>query len=217
MKKAILLFVAISTIHFATTAQNTRFGFTAGGVMASYKISADNISITGDNKFGFTFGTLVDIPVSEKFSVQPALNFVQKGMVTSDDFGGSGATVKYKTTVSLIELPVNFLFNSGGFFVGAGPSVAFGVSGKGKTTYSDGSPDETIDLKFGNTENDDLKGLDLGANVLAGYRLSSGLMFSFNYNMGLNNLVPSPVDNEKMKSHYFGFRLGFLLGGDKKK
>ncbi len=217
MKKALLFFVAITAIHFSLNAQNSRFGFTAGGSLASYKISADNISITGDNKFGFTFGTLVDIPVSEKFSVQPALNFVQKGMVTSDDGGGSGVTVKYKTSVSLIELPVNFLFNSGGFFVGAGPSVAFGISGKGKTTYSDGSPDETIDLKFGNTEDDDLKGLDLGANMVAGYRLPGGLMFSFNYNMGLNNLVPSPVDTEKMKSHYFGFRLGFILGGEKKK
>lgn len=219
MKKAFLLFAAISVFNWVTNAQNTRFGFTVGGTMANYKISASGLSISGDDKFGLTFGTVVDIPMSEKFSIQPGLHFVQKGLIIKDASDPS-VTIKDITTISMIELPINFLYNSGGsngnFFVGAGPSIAFGVSGKGKTTFSDGTPSETIDLKFGNTDQDDLKGLDLGANLIAGYRLSSGLMFSFNYNLGLSNVVPKPADGESMKSHYFGLRLGWMLGGSSK-
>lgn len=219
MKRALFLFVAVTVFHCATKAQNTSFGFTAGGTMANYKISGGGFSISGDDKFGLTFGTVVDIPMSGNFSIQPGLNFVQKGLVIKDASDPS-VTVKSTTTISMIELPVNFLYNSSGssghFFVGAGPSVAFGISGKGKTTYTDGTPTETIDVKFGNTDQDDMKSLDLGANLIAGYRLSSGLMFSFNYNLGLSNAVPKPADGESMKSHYFGLRLGWMLGGSSK-
>ena len=158
--------------------------------------------------------------MSERFSVQPALNFIQKGFKNTEDLG-NGVTEKAKSTINLIEVPVNFLYNSNGkggnFFAGAGPSLGFAISGNSRVTYSDNTPEESSDLKFGNTVDDDLKGLDLGANLIAGYCLSSGLLFSVNYNFGLSNLVPKPEANEKMKSHYFGIKLGWMLGGGEKK
>jgi hypothetical protein len=220
MKKTIIFLTAIFAVHFVSLAQNTRVGFTAGVSLSNYKITADNFSYKGDTKAGITFGVLVDAPLSDHFSFQPGLNFIQKGLNNSEDMGG-GVTVKSKSTINLIEVPVNFLYNSNGaggnFFAGAGPSLGFGISGNSRTTYSDGTPEESSDIKFGNTIDDDLKGLDLGANLIAGYCLKSGLMFSVNYNFGLSNLVPKPEGNEKMKSHYIGIKLGWMLGGDKTK
>ncbi len=220
MKKTIILLAAVFAAHFVSIAQNTRVGFTAGVSMSNYKITADNLSIKGDTKAGITFGVLVDAPLSDHLSLQPALNFIQKGLNNTNDLGG-GVTEKSKSTINLIEVPVNFLYNSNGkggnFFVGAGPSLGFGISGNSRTTYSDGTPEESSKIKFGNTIDDDLKGLDLGANLLAGYCLKGGFMFSVNYNLGLSNLVPKPEGNEKMKSHYIGIKLGWMLAGDQKK
>ncbi|MBL0232106.1 MAG: PorT family protein [Chitinophagaceae bacterium] len=220
MKKTIILLAAVFAAHLVSIAQNTRVGFTAGVSMSNYKITADNLSIKGDTKAGITFGVLVDAPLSDHLSLQPALNFIQKGLNNTNDLGG-GVTEKSKSTINLIEVPVNFLYNSNGkggnFFVGAGPSLGFGISGNSRTTYSDGTPEESSKIKFGNTIDDDLKGLDLGANLLAGYCLKGGFMFSVNYNLGLSNLVPKPEGNEKMKSHYIGIKLGWMLAGDQKK
>ncbi len=218
MKKMIIFSLAL----FATSvsfSQDTRIGFNAGIAMANYKISADNLSIKGDTKTGITLGIVVDVPVSAHVSFQPALNFVQKGVKNTDGTGTS--LIKDESTVNLLEIPINLLFNSrgksGNFFVGAGPSLAFGISGKDKTTYADGTPDESSKIKFGSTENDDLKGLDFGANFLSGYCFNGGFQVSVNYNLGLSNLVPKPVDNEKVKSHYIGIKLGYMLNGGKGK
>ena len=220
MKRAIIFLAVLFAANFNSHAQNTRVGFTAGVAMSNYKITADNFSYKGDTKAGLTVGVLVDIPLSDHFSVQPALNFIQKGFKNTEDLG-NGVTEKAKSTINLIEVPINFLYNSNGqggnFFAGAGPSLGFAMSGNSRVTYSDNTPEEKSDLKFGNTEDDDLKGLDLGANLVAGYALQSGLLFSVNYNFGLSNLVPKPVDNEKMKSHYIGVKIGWILGGGEKK
>jgi hypothetical protein len=215
MKKFLLLLLVSAVSFSSVRSQNVTFGFTAGVAIANYKLSADNISMKFDSKAGLTAGFLVDVPCTEHFSFQPALNFVQKGVQSTDN--SSGITVRDKSTISMLEIPFNFLYNThgntGNFFAGAGPSVAFGLSGKSKTTYSDGTPDESSDIKFGSTEDDDLKGFDLGANFLAGYNFSNGLMLALNFNQGLSNLVPKPEGNEKMKSHYIGIRLGWMLHG----
>lgn len=218
MKKMIIFSLALfaASISFS---QNIRIGFNAGIAMANYKVTADNVSIKGDTKTGITLGMVVDVPVSDHVSFQPALNYVQKGLKNTDGTGTS--MIKDESTVNLLEIPLNLLFNSrgksGNFFVGAGPSIAFGISGKNKTTYSDGTPEESSKLKFGNTDQDDLKGLDLGANFLSGYCFKGGFQVSVNYNLGLNNLVPKPVDSEKVKSHYIGIKLGYMLNGGKEK
>lgn len=212
MKKLFVLTVAAATFYFTGNAQNTRFGFTAGATFANYNSKADGESDKADSKTGVTVGVLVDVPVSQHFSFQPALNFVQKG--TKD--GESGE--KVSIGVNCIEVPMNFLYNTAGntgnFFIGAGPSFAFAVSGKMK--FDDGTNSVTEDIKFGSGDEDLMKGFDLGANFLAGYAFSNGFFLSANYNMGLSNLNPSGSDDGTLKSSYFGIKLGYLLNGKKK-
>jgi len=215
MKKLFFLLVIIVASHFIGNAQTTRFGFTAGAAFANYHSKIDGETDNGNSKTGITAGILVDIPAGKHFSFQPAVNFVQKG--TKDEQTTGGVTEKVKLTVNTVEVPLNFLYNAGGstgnFFIGAGPSFAFALSGKGK--YDDGTNSISQDLKFGNSDNDDMKGLDLGANFLAGYNFKNGLLFSVNYNAGLSNLIPGSGDGT-VKSHYFGIKLGYFLKGNRK-
>ena len=62
--------------------------------------------------------------------------------------------------------------------------------------------------EFGNNE-DDLKGMDFGANFLTGYRFSNGLQISGHYNAGLSKLMVGS-DSGTMKSSYFGVKIGLL-------
>jgi len=213
MKKLFFLSVIFLVSQFTIHAQNTRFGFTAGSVFANYNSKVDGENDNGNSKTGITAGVMVDIPVSKQFSFQPAINFVQKGSKDEQTLGGVTETVS--VNINSIEVPLNFLYNavsnSGSFFIGAGPSFAFALSGKFK--YSDGSNSLSEDIKFGNGDDDDIKGMDPGANFLAGYSFKSGLLFSVNYNAGLTNLSPGSSSDETLKSHYFGIKLGYFLKG----
>lgn len=217
MKKLLFLAWLFTMCYFASQAQNTRIGFTAGTSIANYNAKVDGDSENGNSKAGITAGILVNVPMGKNFSFQPAVNFVQKGTKDEQTFGGT--TEKVSLTTNHIELPCNFLFNTtgntGSFFIGAGPSLAFGLSGKVK--YDDGTNSDSEDINFGNSNEDDLKGLDLGANFLAGYCFPNGLMFSVNYNAGLSNLVAGEADGATLKSHYFGIKAGWLLKGKDKK
>lgn len=205
------LFLLLVTSIFA---QNIHVGFTAGTSIANYKVKVDGEDESSDSKAGFTAGVLIDIPAGKNFSFQPALNFVQKG--TKEKQGSEKITL----SMNAIEVPLNLLYNSNGeagnFFIGAGPSLGFNISGKLK--YDDGEDTFKEDVEIGNDpDNDFIKGLDLGANVLAGYQFPNGLFISANYNLGLNNLFPGGSDDGTLKSRYFGFKLGWMLQSKSKK
>ena len=199
------------TFHLVGQAQNARFGFTAGTSIANYKAKYSGISISPDSKAGITAGFLVDIPLGSSFSIQPALNFVQKG--SKSEFMGEKETVN----INCLEVPLNLLCNSGGksgsFFVGAGPSFSFNMSGKSKYDDGTGTGEIEEEIKFGNDkDNDDMKSSELGANFLTGYQFSNGLFLSAGYNMGLSNLSLYSDDDESIKSNYFSIKIGFMLG-----
>ena len=217
MKKLFFLTVIFVASHFIGNAQTTRFGFTAGAAFANYKSKMNGETENANSKTGITAGVLIDILTGKHFSFQPAVNFVQKG--TKDEETSGGITEKVNLTVNCIEVPLNFLYNtqsnSGNFFIGAGPSLAFALSGKLK--FDDGTNSLSEDIKFGSGENDDMKGLDLGANFITGYCFQNGLLFSVNYNAGLSNLSPGGSNDGTVKSHYFGIKLGYLLNSKGKK
>jgi len=204
MKKTIITLTAAVLFIYAAYAQKAQLGLTAGGTLSNYKIKADGEDLTSDSKLGFTAGAIANISTGKNFMIQTGAHWVQKG--TKDEEAGDKATL----TVNSIEVPVNFLYNSnGGFFIGAGPSASFAISGKWK--YSDVS----VKTKFGNSDDDDMKGFDFGANILAGYQSPAGFLIMANFNQGLSNLIPGDAEGATLKSHYFGIKLGYVLKGKK--
>jgi hypothetical protein len=210
MKKLLSISIICLVLHFTGNAQGTRFGITAGAAFANLDYQVNGQSSTDKTRTGLTFGVLADIPLSKSFSFQPAINYVQKG--SKNDTTADGVTIKAETIVNTIEVPLNFVFNargsSGNFFIGAGPTFAYALSGKGKA--SDGTNSLSVDLKFGSTADDDFKSMDVGANFMLGYCFNNGFMVSANYNTGLSNLMPVSSDGS-IKSNYFGIKVGFMF------
>jgi hypothetical protein len=209
MKKLIFIQLVFIAVHFSGTAQNTRFGFMAGATSANYKIKSDGSTESQNSKIGIIAGLMADIPISKNFSFQPAANFVQKG--TKSEYTYNGVTEKSSATVSCIEVPFNFLYNvpgnTGNFFIGAGPSFAFAISGIGKS--DDGSNSTSENLKIGNSEDDDIRELTWGQNFTTGYCFKKGFLLSLNYNLGMSNMIPGETNGDKLKSSYFGLNWVF--------
>ncbi|HEY9706098.1 MAG TPA: porin family protein, partial [Allocoleopsis sp.] len=153
-----------------------------------------------------------DVKVSNNFVFQPGLNFTQKGGKFNLSEVGLPGSGDVDFVLNYIEVPLNVLFKtkagSGNFFIGAGPSLSFGMSGKAKLD------NEEEDINFGsNEQNDDYKPFDFGGNIVAGYQLSNGVFIAINYNATLNNI---DTDSDiTTKNKYFGIRLGYILGKKK--
>ena len=213
MKKTLLIAIIVVCCCKAQS-QIPRIGFTAGASIANMHSKVDGESDNGSSKIGILAGFVIDVPLNDQFSFQPGLQLVQKGTKEEQTVGGS--TEKVKLNINYIELPFNFLYHakkSGGFFIGAGPSLGFGVSGKWKYTAPGTSLKQ--DVQFGNDDNADIKRMDFGANFITGVCFRSGVSIGANYNLGLSNLMPGGSSNGTLKSGYFGIRLGYFLSGKK--
>lgn len=207
MKKTSVILLTGFIFALTGFAQKTEFGFNAGVTISNFQVKYNGDDETGNSKLGLTLGAFANIAAGKSFVIQPGIYWTQKG--TRDEESVGASTYKVALTNNYIEIPVNFLYSRGGFFAGAGPSIAFAVSGKWKYEF-DGEK-ETESVSFGNNDDDDMKGLGLGANILAGYRSRGGLLVMLNFNQGLNNLVPGEADGAKLKSHYLGIRIGYIL------
>jgi hypothetical protein len=218
MKKQVVL-VLLALLGTLSTYAQVSFGIKAGYNNSTYSVeNSDNLKRLS----GFHAGGIVDISLADEFSLQPQLLFILKGAKQEahvDQFGDQNEEAKLK--LNYLELPVNFLYKhqlgAGKLFVGAGPYLGFGLSGKIK------QGEEEADIKFDGKKlaeldaEDDaamhLKRLDAGANFLAGYELKNGLLFSVNYSLGLTNIDP---DGGKSKNSYFGISVGYLFKTKKK-
>ena len=216
MKKIITIATAMLVFLTATTAQKATFGFNGGMTSASYKTKADGTTYTSKSRIGFTAGFFTDVSITKKLSFQPALQFTQKGGTDKESLDGSD----YKLTLAMdyIEIPFNFLYKFSSskttFYIGAGPTLSFGLSGQLKLS-ADGEHNKA-DVNFGNSDEDDFKQVDRGADILAGFQFKSGVLIAVNYNMSFSNLVIHGDGENSFHNRYFGLRIGYTLQGKKK-
>lgn len=198
-----------------------KFGVQIGSNFGSTKNVYTNASITETTKYaakaGFLIGGFAEISASKLITIRPELLFIQKGGTYTSTY--LGVTYKDKFIGNYIELPVNVTFNfevgSGTAYVGAGPSIAYGISGKYVSSSSDNSPVETVKIKFDGNKNPTdnnahLKSLDMGLGILAGYKLSNGLSFNVEFNKGISNI--DVEDNSTTKTAGFSLRIGYVFG-----
>lgn len=201
MKK--LLFVsglALSTL--VVSAQKLTWGGKAGLNLSH--ISTNDADINSEKSMLPTFhvGVVADYAISNRFSIQPQLLLQGKGTKIAHE----GHSDKYSFTS--LDLPINFLYRSKGFFVGGGPNLGFNLSGKVKSDEAG----EGGDIEFG-TDPGQIKRFDFGVNALAGYQWKSGLFFSANYTLGVANW--SNVSGSTWRNNILGVSLGYMLKGKK--
>lgn len=196
---AILAFLVISQFSFA----QLNFGVRAGVNIANMNFDLDGVSLEPSSIIGINVGALLNIGVTEDFSVQPEVNFIQKGSKIDE----TDLTPEFKTTFNFIEIPVLAKYAFGGEsiggFVQAGPSFGFALNGTNK------AGDESEDIDF---DEDGIKRTDFGLQFGAG--ISFGNFFvDARYLLGLANLDDSGDDSVTTKTNGINIGVGYMFGG----
>ncbi len=216
-----LFFTAIFAFSMSAVFSQIKYGLSAG-VSISNGTSQDkeeHVKETYDPITGLNIGLFTILPIGKKISLNPAINFNQLGSKETESYeslGGEPFTIDIWAKANCLELQLPVLYNTdvakGKFFIGAGPTFTLAVNGKTKVNITGEVPEERK-IKFGNSDNDDLRPFDIGANILVGYAIKNGFYVSANYNLGLLNLTPGKDANDfTMRFNYYAFKVGWLFG-----
>ncbi len=205
MKKTKLLFVLIAVLGFTANAQNVKFGVKAGVNFATLSGDVEDVN----SRTTFHFGGVVEISISEKFSVQPELLYSSQGAKSefTETFEGVTVSANQEIKLDYINVPIMAKYYvSDGFSIEAGPQVSFLTSAKldYDFTYDGSTESGSEDFK------DFTKGIDFGLGFGVGYKMGSGLNFGARYNLGLSNINDDPDDPESnIKNNVFQFSVGY--------
>lgn len=210
MKLMCLFFFSTLTLPAISQVIGIKGGLNLANMFA--KSDSETYSDEFNMKPGFHFGLTAEFPVEETTSFETGLLLSTKGFkldVAEDLYS-------QKSNVNLLYLDIPLLakayFNVGGtkIYGALGPYLGFGLSGKTKNeiTYDGETESEEIDLKWGSSEDDDLKRLDFGLMVGAGTDIKS-IELGLNYSYGLSNLEATSEGDSKMKNRVLSISVGY--------
>ncbi|RAV99265.1 porin family protein [Pseudochryseolinea flava] len=142
-------------------------------------------------KPGFTFGAAFNMPLGEgKFSLQPEINFIQKGVKMEGYNSQLMIDYTQKLTINYLEVPVLIKVNFGKFHLNVGPSAAFGLGGKSKYK-ADGGDEVESDVKFGEQKLDGnyyiKESTDVNLQFGFGFTVAEKVLLDFRSGFGLTN------------------------------
>ncbi len=231
-KKIILLFAALAIAGAAMS--QVRVGVKGGLNLANISVNNDGSVDNNKTHPSFHIGVIADLPlIKDILSFQPGVFYSGKGSkLESGDKGSPSLTnpySKYTTGPKYIEVPLNFVGKipvgpDCRLFAGIGPYFAFGVAGKNKYEFNNGtvntSGDDKIewddDTPFNNDDPNQgwnkYKRFDWGGNLMVGAELSHFLV-SAQYGLGFNKIISGEEDSSdnKSKNRVFSVSVGFLF------
>ena len=212
--------------------QEIRYGAKAG---INYTILNGDYEIGFDAKFRASFhtGVVVEVMISDKFSVQPELTYSSQGFKyeTEELLGGiTDITLKGVSKLDYLNLPVMGKFYiTEGLSVQFGPQVGFLLSAEREIETPEipvldtaiellGLPtlNEVIEA-LGITILDDVKrnykNIDFGINVGIGYTLKQQLFFDARLHLGLFNINNNPLTSSIIEAQnvVMQFSVGYLF------
>jgi len=202
--KKLILFIAVILFAFNAKAQDSPTrdtGAISVGVIAGVNFATINGDETENlsSLTGIHVGVVVDIPLSDMFSMQPGLVYSAQGAEYGDSEGYDG---KFK--LDYLNLPVIFKYEvADGFTLEAGPQVGFLMSATDE--YESPGDSGEDDLK------DEVKGIDFAASLGLGYRMESGLSIGARYNIGLSEIPDDDDFDVNWKNGVFQVSLGYFF------
>ena len=188
MNKLVKLIVAIlavaAVLAMPAMAEDTGTTEKTQKIVKGVKLGLSMATLTGedseglDSRIGLAGGAFVRVPIGEQLSIQPEVNYVQKGAEES----AIGITLKIK--MDYVEIPVllRYEFPAGGSVLPclyAGPMVAFKVVSD-MTAEALGT---SLDLGIANQKSTDF-GLVIGGGIDVGMG-SSAITFDLRFAVGL--------------------------------
>lgn len=234
MKKNLLtICLIIATITaFGQSSQESTVAFgIKGGVNFASLLQTEQgsaSSISSGSLTSFHAGIFADFKLGDSFSVQPSLLYTEKGATDKENVSSVGfsESSNVKLTINYLQLPIYALYHkhvgNNDFFIGAGPFIAYGLSGKEKGSATETSeepvpPNEqmtvtrtsAIDDKvnFGDSDTSDVKRVDYGVSAMIGFKFNNGFLISAYYDLGLANIAPT--SDADIKTRVFGVSVGY--------
>jgi len=193
-----LMFIS-STSVFAQTS----FGIKAGVNFSKMLIKDDGEKVD-DIKFkpGLSIGAFADIAFNDMAALETGITIENKGFKMKEEESLYGTKAKMTTTFNVVyaTIPVQARLNFSNFYLLMGPYLGIGVTGKVKEKVTfDGETEKDDDsIEFGNdAEESDLKRLDFGLGLGAGYEITNNFGVRLGYDLGLANLQPGGDSNYK--------------------
>lgn len=175
--------VLLMTAAFKANAQSAsssakdgvHFGIRAG-VNSSNVIKSGDVDISTGAKLGFNAAAFLEIPVIPAFSIQPELQYSQKGYKSDGTY--LGTPYEYKQTTNFVEIPLLAKFKpSKNFGILIGPQFSFLTSTKTKYTVANTSHEQLVDQDNSNLRKNTLGGV-VGLEAAAG-----PLVFDLRYSL----------------------------------
>ena len=208
MKKLFFIAATIMLSVTATQAQEVRLGAKGGVNFAT--IGGDNTEDL-ESLTGFHLGALVEIPVTERFAIQPEVLYSAQGSKIENKILDVTATAKSK--LDYINLPVMAKYYVvDGLALEAGPQVGFLVSAESELDLDGIDPTiaQAIEDEFGSGDiSDSVNSIDLGLAVGASYRLPMGVFFGARYTLGLSDINDINGYDGKNQNNVFQLSAGY--------
>jgi hypothetical protein len=206
MNKLAIVFLLSIASSFCSKGQSLQAGVEAGASVAFSKIVFDNsrhngISEVSSKRISLRFGIPIQYSLGESLQLSSGIYYAAKGVNTYPPKGFQAKYISY----SSIELPVILSYKSGSadrtrFFIGLGPYFGYGISGKVKY-YNQSFQQKNDKASFGNnTETNDLKPFEMGAQFQSGIELVNGLSGKITIQSQLNNLANTPSTDPNLHS-----------------
>lgn len=201
MKKSILIAI-ITVLGFTSAASAQEFVyFGAKGGVNFTNMSSDGFE-DEKSRTGFHLGLLSEIPLSERFSLQPEVLYATQGLEASRSFAGQTATGEYQ--LDYIQVPVLAkIYLVEGLSIEAGPSFNFLVE-----------EEYDFDSTFGDAEFDTEAGstFEFGGAIGASYKFNNGFFLSARYTQGFTDVFDSKNwDDEAIKNNGIQAGVGFMF------
>lgn len=218
MKKFIVI-ICVLLLTMTVQSQEILFGAKAGVNFASVG-SNDMDHVEGVTSFHI--GGLMEIPLNEKFAIQPELLYSSQGakVEQTESRQDISVTVNSKIKLDYINVPIMAKYYiAEGFALEAGPQIGFLISAKAQTNgeiVGDLPPEiiEIIEEEWKSRDGDikdDCQTLDFGVGAGASYRLKMGVFFGLRYNLGFSNIYKDDTRGLKNKNSVLQISAGYTF------
>ena len=205
MKKILLLCLVMLMVP-AVYGQ-VSFGVRAGIGSSALVQKVDGSPVSGA-RFGFSVAGLLDVPVYKRFSLRPELVFINQGG-SYEAFENSTTPTAHSCYYYSIQVPLNVVYsipiNEAKLGISLGPNFNYSLFGNMKSGQAD------YDIKFGQTEENDLKPFDLGVNVGLS-AIYKDVFFGIHATCGtLDRLAEKPQGASSVYQNNITFSLGYFF------
>ncbi|MCB0389432.1 MAG: PorT family protein [Winogradskyella sp.] len=212
MKKLILItgiFIFSTTLlHAQADSKAIQLGVKGG--VNSTKITGDDIDDV-KSRTSFNVGLLAEIPITERFSLQPEVMYSGQGFdvkeIDQDNIFDTNENIEYQ--LDYIQVPVLLkAYLVKGLSIEAGPQFGFKIHEE--LDFQPNNDGGDIEI---NEDDSYVKDFDTGLVLGAAYKFDNGFFVNGRYNMGLTNIFEDNTifENVDAKNAVWQFGVGFMF------